>query len=149
MLIRFFIFFLFASLTFAQEFSFVGLVVSDGKPLKGVNVFLKESNIGTITNNDGQFVINSYIGNSQKLIFSFVGYKPVVKIISPSNLNIGIIELLPDETLEEVVVSSTLKPVSKLDSPTPVEVYSQSFLRQILQLQFLNLLEILMVSDHN
>ena len=124
-------------------------MVSDGKPLKGVNVFLKESNIGTITNNDGQFVINSYIGNSQKLIFSFVGYKPVVKIISPSNLNIGIIELLPDETLEEVVVSSTLKPVSKLDSPTPVEVYSQSFLRQILQLQFLNLLEILMVSDHN
>ena len=129
MLIRFFIFFLFASLTFAQEFSFVGSVVSDGKPLKGVNVFLKESNIGTITNNDGQFVINSYIGNSQKLIFSFVGYKPVVKIISPSNLNIGIIELLPDETLEEVVVSSTLKPVSKLDSPTPVEVYSQSFFK--------------------
>ena len=108
MLIRFFIFFLFAGLIFAQEFSFVGSVVSGGKPLKGVNVFLKESNIGTITNNDGQFVINSYIGNSQKLIFSFVGYKPVVKIISPSNLNIGIIELLPDETLEEVVVLSLI-----------------------------------------
>ena len=129
MLIRFFIFFLFAGLVFAQEFSLVGSVVSDGKPLKGVNIFLKESNIGTITNDDGQFIITSYIRESQKLIFSFVGYKPVVKIISPDNLDIGIIELLPDETLEEVVVSSTLKPVSKLDSPTPVEVYSQSFFK--------------------
>ena len=34
---------------------------------------------------------------------------------------------IPDKSLEEVVISGSLKPVSKLDSPTPVEVYSKTF----------------------
>src|SRR5690606_28010350 len=35
----------------------------------------------------------------------------------------------PPAQLEQVVVSGTLKEVSKLDSPVPVEVYTQSFFK--------------------
>lgn len=51
--------------------------------------------------------------------------------------DLGIIELSPDDSLEEVVILGTLKPVSKLDSPVPVEVYGKSFLGQTQQLLFL------------
>ena len=45
------------------------------------------------------------------------------------NENFGIIELETDESLDEVVISATLKPVSKLNSPVPVDVYNQSFFK--------------------
>ena len=34
-----------------------------------------------------------------------------------------------EEALEEIVVSGTLKAISKRDSPVPVEVYGQSFFK--------------------
>lgn len=41
----------------------------------------------------------------------------------------GAIELELEEALEEIVVSGTLKAISKRDSPVPVEVYGQSFFK--------------------
>ena len=61
------------------------------------------------------------------MIFSYIGYNPVVKRIDPQNLNLGTIILQADENLDEVVISGTLKPVSRLDSSVPVEVYNQTF----------------------
>lgn len=36
----------------------------------------------------------------------------------------------PENNLDEVVISGTLKPVSRLETPVPVEVYSSSFLKK-------------------
>ena len=34
------------------------------------------------------------------------------------------------ETLDEIVISGTLKPVSRLETPVPVEVYTSAFLKK-------------------
>ena len=58
-----------------------------------------------------------------------MGHKSKIKAISLGTTDLGVIELEWDNPLEEVVVSGTLKSVSKLDSPVPVEVYGQSFFK--------------------
>ena len=70
--------------------------------------------------------ISPNIANPQ-LVISYLGYKSQIIKISSKTTDLGIIELEWDNKLEEVVVSGTLKPISKLDSPVPIEVYGQTF----------------------
>ena len=53
----------------------IGVVTGsdDGQPLPGVNVQLKGSGLGTITDLNGQYTID-VAGESPVLIFSFIGY---------------------------------------------------------------------------
>ena len=129
MTIRLVFLFFIIQIASAQELSVKGKVFFNGQPLEGVSILLKSSNIGTITDFEGQFKLNIANLKNQKLIFSYIGYKPVIRKIDVGDLNLGIIVLESDETLDEVVISGTLKPVSKLDSPVPVEVYSQTFFK--------------------
>ena len=121
-----FFFFLF-HVALAQESIYYGKVLFDEQPLEGVSVLLKGTSKGTITNKEGIFKINIGKLENQKLVFSFVGYEPILINLNNQDYNIGIVELIPDKSLEEVVISGSLKTVSKLDSPTPVEVYSKTF----------------------
>ena len=127
--IRSFILFFLFQITSAQEFSFVGEVYSNKQPLKGVSVILKGSKLGTITNSKGQFKLYFTNLKNPRLIFSHIGYKPIEIKIKSDNLNLGTIILESDERLDEVVVSGSLKPVSRLDSSIPVEVYTRTFFK--------------------
>lgn len=82
-----------------------GIVTSseDGSPLPGVNVVVKGTNIGTITDAEGKYeiVLNQ---PDQKLEFNFIGVKSVVaETRNKSQVNVS---LTPDyESLSEIVVS--------------------------------------------
>ena len=127
--IRSFILFFLFQITSAQEFSFVGEVRSNKQPLEGVSVILKGSRLGTITNSKGQFKLYFTSIKNPRLIFSHIGYKPIEIKIKSNNYNLGTIILESDDRLNEVVVSGTIKPVSRLDSSIPVEVYAQTFFK--------------------
>lgn len=75
---------------------------SDGSPLPGVNILLKGSTTGTVTNMDGAYNL-SVSGPDAVLVFSFIGYQSQeVAVGNRSNVNIS---LAPDlSTLSEVVV---------------------------------------------
>ena len=111
----------------AQDFIVSGKVFSQGQPLSSASVFVMGNNSGVTTNAEGQFSI--YISNiaNPQLVISYLGYKSQIIKISSKTTDLGIIELEWDNKLEEVVVSGTLKPISKLDSPVPIEVYGQTF----------------------
>src|SRR5690606_37853660 len=74
---------------------------SDGSPLPGVNILLKGSTTGTVTDMDGGYNL-SVSGPDAVLVFSFIGYQSQeVAIGNRSNVNIS---LAPDlSTLSEVV----------------------------------------------
>ena len=127
--IRSFILFFLFQITSAQEFSFVGEVYSNKKALDGVSVILKGSKLGAITNPKGHFKLNITNLKNPRLLFSHIGYKPLEIKIKSDNLNLGTIILESDDRLDEVVVSGNLKPVSRLDSSIPVEVYAQTFFK--------------------
>lgn len=73
----------------------------ENTPLPGVSVIVKGTTIGTSTDFDGNFSIK-VPDNTDKLVFSYLGFKTLERNIQ---LNMGNIYLEEDETaLEEVVV---------------------------------------------
>jgi len=114
---------------FAQEHSVNGRVYSEGEPLNGASLRIKGTNLGTITNEKGYFTIKFSKKKNNQLIISYTGHKSKQIEIDPKESDIGKIILELYESLDEIVISGTLKPVSKLKSPVAVEVYSQSFFK--------------------
>lgn len=93
------------STTFAQDRLVRGKITSatDNNELPGVNVTLKGTSRGTITDIDGNYQLNVPAGRDT-LIFSFIGYQPLEAIVgNQSTLNV---ELREDvQELGEVVVT--------------------------------------------
>ncbi|UKM65403.1 TonB-dependent receptor [Flavobacteriaceae bacterium GSB9] len=113
----------------AQEIS--GRVFSNGEPLPFANVFIKESSKGTIAKEDGSYSIKDVETGKYTIFVSFTGYKTRKKRLTITDKNVTIdFHLEESEMLDEVVVTGTLKAVSRLESPVPVEVYSPTFLKK-------------------
>ena len=78
-------------------------IVSDqgGEPLVGVNISVKGTSTGTITNPDGTFSLN--VSSDATIVFSFIGYNTIEQVVgNQSSFNITMEENF--QYLEEVVV---------------------------------------------
>lgn len=87
----------------AQEQIAKGTVTSTNEPngLPGVNVIVKGTSKGSITDLDGKFSVEASIGST--LVFSFIGYKPTeVLFTGQSNIEVVLEEELKE--LNEIVV---------------------------------------------
>ena len=77
-----------------------GTVLDDtGLPLPGVNVIEQNTSNGTQTDFDGNYTIS--IQGGRNLLYSYVGFEPVIKPIHSSNINV---RMQPGAELEEVLV---------------------------------------------
>ncbi|GGG55873.1 hypothetical protein GCM10011414_27140 [Croceivirga lutea] len=90
-----FIFLLFSSYSFAQEsYTVKGKVLDElNSPLNGVNVVLKNSDEGVVTDIDGNFEFLKPLQLNDVLVFSYLGYEPKEYKIQSQNekeLNITI-----------------------------------------------------------
>ena len=87
---------------YAQQRAVTGTVKDpSGTPMPGVNVVIKGTTTGTVTDVNGNFTINA--GENDVLVVSFIGYKPQDVAVG-TQTNIGV-ELADDlTTLGEVVV---------------------------------------------
>src|SRR5690606_30029908 len=87
--------------------------------------------IGTTTNENGHFELEGIPAGKATFVVRAVGYLPHKQDINTSAplppLDITLQK--DNRNLDEVVVSGTLREVSKLESPIPVEVYSAKFFR--------------------
>jgi outer membrane receptor for ferrienterochelin and colicins len=115
-----------------QTGSISGKVSSKGTPVELANVGLLSTTHGDVSDANGSFNIEAPYGE-YTIVVSMIGYERVTKVIelnsAASQLNL-IFELVEKTSeLEEVVVSGTLKEVSKLDSPVPIEVYTKDFFK--------------------
>lgn len=109
----------------------IGKTTSNNTALPFVNVYLKGENKGAVSNENGSFSITNIKPGTYTIIASFVGYKTQKKTITIDDpVYVVNFDLPKSEILEEVVVSGTLKAVSRLDSPVPVEVYTPTFLKK-------------------
>ncbi|MGB0776906.1 MAG: TonB-dependent receptor [Flavobacteriaceae bacterium] len=102
-----------------------------GQGLPYATIVLDSGKHGVSTDAEGYFELQSPEKQAVLSIF-FMGFESQkIKLkqgVSWTNLNI-VMQELPN-TMDEVVVSGTLKPVSKLESPVPVEVYSPAFFQK-------------------
>ncbi|WP_208890932.1 TonB-dependent receptor [Polaribacter sejongensis] len=114
---------------FSQNNSVSGKITNSSNALAYVNVYLKNSKIGTASNENGYYKLKDIPKGNYTLVASSVGYQSkFIKISVDENQKITQnLSLSEDDSLDEIVISGTMKPVKKLDSPVPVEVYSPTF----------------------
>lgn len=114
-----------------QAQNITGKTTTEGDPLPYVNIYLKGIQKGAASGDDGSFNIKNVKVGTYTIIASFTGYKTQEKTITISNKNIVVNFDLPEsEILDEIIVTGTLKAVSRLESPVPVEVYSPAFFKK-------------------
>jgi TonB-dependent starch-binding outer membrane protein SusC len=91
-----------SSYAFAQSFSVTGTVKSsaDGMPLPGVNVLVKNTNNGAVTDFDGNFSLSSVSQNSI-IVFTYIGFK-TQELAATANMQVNLEE--DNESLDEVVL---------------------------------------------
>ena len=114
---------------FSQNNSISGKITNSSNALAYVNVYLKNAKIGTASNENGYYKLKDIPKGNYTLVASSVGYQSkFIKITIDENQKITQnLSLSEDNSLDEIVISGTMKPVKKLDSPVPVEVYSPTF----------------------
>ena len=96
------------------------------------NVLLEGTSIGVAADDQGNFLLSKVEPGRYLLRITAIGYLPYTQHIElDPGQHLSTIASLKLEDLEigEVVVTGTMKEVSRLESPVPVEVYSPAFFK--------------------
>lgn len=132
--VKIFVFFLLTSVQILAQSSIIhGKVVSDNKPLRNVSVVLVGTTHQTQTDSLGQFKFQ-YLGegNYKLRVLSLDHHKneKTITLRSTDTLQINIELFSNAKELEQVVISGTMKEITRSESPVPVEVYSQTYFKK-------------------
>jgi iron complex outermembrane receptor protein len=115
----------------AQDRVISGRVSSamDSEGLPGVNIMLKGSNTGVVTNTNGYYEI-SVPGPEAVLVFSFIGYlSQEVTVGQRQTIDVKLVENA--EQLDEIVVSGTRRAEKITETPATIEVIGKQELENI------------------
>ena len=118
--------------THSQTNSISGKITSKGEALPFANIYLANTKLGTASNEEGFFELKNIPNGDYTLISSSVGYnlKSLKIKLTGNEKLVKNFNLNENNSLEEIVISGTLRPISKSNSPVSVEVYSPSFFKK-------------------
>jgi len=107
-----------------EVYSLIGKVVGDkGEVIAFASVGLLNTKFGTITTAKGFFELERLPPGRYKLVVKLIGYNnKEIKITVPSDKVVAIKMLASESELEEVVVTATMKEISKDDSPINIDI---------------------------
>jgi outer membrane receptor for ferrienterochelin and colicins len=102
-----------------------------GLPIPGVNVILRNTDLGAATTADGSFLIENVPGGKYNVLYSAIGYDESLDIVNvPSSKHL---EIWMTETflqLEHVVVTGTRNSRINTNSPVATEVISRNDIQE-------------------
>lgn len=128
---KIFAFLIIASLSFnshAQN-ALRGQITADGQPIPAQISLNKTQK--TTTDSTGVYEFQDLKPGKYALAVSASGFKPQQKNVTIDSLSITInFELQSNQTLDEVVVTGTMKAINRVESPVPVEVYKPAFFKK-------------------
>lgn len=105
---------------------------AEGKPLTGATVFISGTEIGALADTAGHYSLKDIPYGTWELGVRFIGYIPYKRKIDVNRPQLEISIQLQEQDytgLDEVVISGTMKEVSRLESPVPVEVYTSRYFK--------------------
>jgi len=116
----------------AQQGKISGTVTGSGNRVVAATVTIRLPNTTVISDSTGHFHFTNIPHGNYTIEVSavnFIKYTGKVSVKqSVTMLNIALAE--NDNMMGEVVISGTMKPISKMASPIPVEVYSPSYFKK-------------------
>lgn len=119
----------------AQTSTISGRIADKDEPIHDAVVYLADTSWRTVTDSLGNFSLTDVeVGDYQIVVEAdFYGVYTQDIVFKEGENPFMSIDLNADDTasqLDELVISGTMKPVSRLESPVPVEVYSQAFFKK-------------------
>ncbi|HMR83740.1 MAG TPA: TonB-dependent receptor [Niabella sp.] len=119
--------------SFAQTGTVKGTIRdADGKIIEAATISVYQLKKGAVSDSSGNYELTNIPYGAWKLEVSFMGfntYKTEVDVNSEITAVNVTLEKRSYTDLGEVVISGTMKEVSRLESPVPVEVYSAKFFK--------------------
>ncbi|WP_257670416.1 TonB-dependent receptor [Parapedobacter tibetensis] len=119
---------------YGQTTSSINGTIEDrsGESVPWATISIPSLKIGVTADSTGSYLLTGIPAGNWELEVKYVGYRPYsLKIrtngTTPTQKDITLMD--ERASLDEVVVSGTMKEVSKLDSPVPVEVYTAKFFK--------------------
>ncbi len=109
-----------------------GYIVNDGKPVTGVSISIDGKRKGVISDEKGYFIIENIASPKIRMHISAIGFEhqsKEVKIAVNHLLDTIILKPVINQ-LQDIVVSGTMRAVSKMESPIPVEVYTPALFKK-------------------
>ncbi|MCU0443635.1 MAG: TonB-dependent receptor [Microscillaceae bacterium] len=98
-----------------------------GSGLPGVNVVVKGTAVGTITDNNGAFAIEVKLTPPFTLLFSYVGYGTQELLVDGSNLDNVEVKMSAGTLLsDEIVVSASRRPEKLTEAPSAISVINSA-----------------------
>ncbi|WP_276360838.1 TonB-dependent receptor [Daejeonella sp. H1SJ63] len=110
-----------------------GTVRSEEKALVFATVAISNSRYGTTTDPEGKFYLDKLPAGKYNLVISALGYAQKnipLNLKNGQTLHVDVEMKESHAMADEVVVSGTMKEITRLASPVPVEVYSPAFFRK-------------------
>jgi len=92
----------------SNERTIKGLISNEDGPLEGVNVILKGTRDGTVTNAKGEFTFPTKLKTGDVLVFSYLGYENQEVKIKANTNSIKIV--LTDDLIEMIGALDSAKP---------------------------------------
>jgi len=116
----------------SQNNSLTGKISDRLENLSYANIYIQNTKFGTSSNDEGYYQIKNIPSGTYKIVVSSIGYntKTIEITFNKDEKIIQNFSLVSDNSLDEIVVSGNLKPVSKSASSVPVDVYSKSFFKK-------------------
>ncbi|RYD81249.1 MAG: TonB-dependent receptor [Sphingobacteriales bacterium] len=124
---------LFPTILAAQTGRVSGSIHSKGKALPFATIAMPAIGNAVLTDSTGHFRFDSLPAGTHKFRISFSGYIAVEKkvlIIADSTVELTVELESQEKSLDDVVITGTLKEVKRLESPVSVEVYSPAFFKK-------------------
>lgn len=118
----------------AQVGTVAGRVVGPDGPVPFASTLIKGTTVGMATDGEGRFELREVPSGPQVLLISVVGFAPIERELSVragQELRLGDVRVERSTAdLEEVVITGTLREVTRSESPVPIEVVTTRLFRK-------------------
>lgn len=115
----------------AQQIS--GVISCDKLPLAGVTVAIESLNFQTTSNEKGQYNLALPKAGRYQLVYYLAGYNVENKMITigqSESVTMDIYLIKSSVQMDEIVVTGTMKEVTKSQSPVTVEIFRSEFFKR-------------------
>ncbi|NNG09808.1 MAG: TonB-dependent receptor plug domain-containing protein, partial [Arenibacter sp.] len=143
------IFLMFGAFAYSQTTITGNVVDQNNDPIPGANIVISGKAIGTVSDFDGNFILNTSELPPFTLAISSIGFIATTAAVTQNNQALAIVMSEEQTSLDEVVISASRTPERIFESPVTVERYGLRDIQNTASADFYDGLENLKGVDIN
>lgn len=117
----------------AQTAKITGTVTDGKSGILAATIIIEGTSLSAVANENGIYSIENIPAGNYEVVATSVGYATThqtLTLIDGEEATVNFILIQEDESLDEVVITGTMKEVSRLDSPIPVEIITPKLFKK-------------------